>query len=1331
MTPAKRNIMRIKSVFSLLGTICLTLAIGRASAAQLIWDPTGNNGGAGSGNWDTNAGNTVWWNGTSDVVWSQTSTNAALNGAIFNGPDAAAGTYAVSIDVGQVAVTNLQITSNGYTFSGAGGIYVGANDVLSVAVGKTVTFNCPMGGSGTSPAWELGSGATMNVGGSLINAQQLRMGGAANSVFNLSGAGSSIAIPYVLAPAVNITGGLFTTSGNFFIGYPSLGYSTGTLTVSGGTVSENGGIFIVGRGNGQGTLIIQSGGTVNIGVSKVEPLAMCYDGAAGDVGTVDVQGGTLQVGTSAFASPIDFFDSGAAASGSTSVLTQEGGAINTWGGIVFGTAGGAAGSSATLTQTGGALNVGPSGITKGGTYTGSLSITLSGGTVGDLASPGWSSLLPMTLGTTGGNVSFNPGNTITLSGALTGAGGLNVTSGTLALTGANNYAGSTAVSNGTLAVATANSPISGGAVTVDGTLGTPTLTVNSTSGDSWSIGSGLTFQNNTTALNFQFGSLPPNPSVAPIQVTGSVAFTATPNVTIGGSGIANGTYPLITYTSGITGTMPTSVTTWQGGSASAGIIFNSGNTIYLQVTASSVTAPLYWSAGNGAWNFASPNWTQSSAPADYSDGDTVIFDNSATGTGPFTVTLNNTTVNPFSVTFNNSSKSYTVTNTGTGSITGSGVLSLLGGGTNTLTGANTYNGGTVLSAGQLNINNGGSGLASAIGTGTLTINGGTVDNTSGSDVTLQPSNPEIWNGNFTYLGSANNFNTGAGGVTLSASIVLDVNAMNFTVGGAIFDNFVGNQVSKTGNGTLTLATDNTFGGPTLEAGQLNLGSGAAAGSVLTINAPGGCKIDNSSGGPLTLSTGSYTWTTGFEFLGSADLDFGTGQVNGNTDPLPVYVQVDTNTLSTEGLLNFGNVSVYKTGNGAWSIGGTAGNSLNLFVSAGQVDLTKFKAQSVNGTKGMNVYAGAIVTDSGVGSNYDYQMHSDTAGSPQTVTLQGGTWDLNGHNENVDIISMTDSGGVPAILRSSASASSNILHLISGYTAQLSGTNCQFEVDAVDGNLSFQGPIAGSGSLVKTGLGVLNLLSNNTYNGSTVIIAGTIALTNSGSINSSPIISIAAGATLDVSAVDPYTLSSSTTLSASGTGPVPLNNAATINDSASGGAVSLGSQPILLTFTPISFNGDTAHPSLYISAGALTLGGNAVTVSNATVTPLGLGAYTVIQVAGGTITGAPSAAATVTGAGLVPGTEAYTSVSGGNVNLVVTPIRRASISPALGSGVHLTLAGTGGTTNGTYRVFTSTNISLPVLHWTQIGSGSFDGSGNFSFGITNTNNTAQFYILEEP
>jgi autotransporter-associated beta strand protein len=1089
--------MRITSVISLLGVVCLTLGIGRASATQLIWDPLGNNGGAGSGNWDTTAANTVWWNGSADVLWAGTGTgNTPANGATFNGSDAPPGTYAISMDAVEVDVNSLIINNNGYTFSGANAIYLASNDILSVAAGKTVTFNCNLAGSSASPFWVLGSGATMNVASNITTGQQLRLAGPANSAFNLTGAANAPTITFILAP-VNMTSGSLTAGNNFFIGYTDpatingTAYTSGSLTITNATLTENSGIFIIARAfggtsGGQGTLTLQNGAVVNIGTTAKENLDICYDGTSGDSATVNVQGGTLTVG--ALSSPgsgsqIAFFAAAPSVAGATAVLNQTGGTINAWGGIVLGLDGGA--GSATVTNSGGALYIGPNGITKGGAYTGPFNITLSGGTVGDLTSPGWSSSLPMTLGTANGNITFNCENTITLSGALTGSGGLYVIGGTLALSGANNYSGSTVVSNGALAVATSPSPISG-SVTLDGSTGSPTLTVNSTPGDSWSIGGPLTFTNGTTALSFQFGALPPSPSVAPLQVTGDVAFNATPNLTVGGTEVAKGTYPLITYTGSTFGTLPT-VTTWAGTASAGSIVNNLGaKTISLVVTGSSITAPLYWAAGNSTWDTTSPNWKQSGAPADYTDGDAVIFDDTTSGTSPITVTLN-TTVSPSSVTAHNSAKNYIITNTPTGNISGSAALSVLGSGTVTLDGTNTYTGGTTISAGQLNINNGGDPTdGTAIGLGPLTINAGaTIDNTSGSNVTLQAAIPETWNGNFTYLGSANSFNTGSGGVTLGNSLSITVNSNTFTVGSQIYDSGLNYALTKTGNGTLTLPVANNFGaGLTLSSGQLNLGDPGAAGyGVFTIESG---AIDNSSGAEFLLTPASFVWSGSFSFLGTINLDL-DGTVVVPAGPGSITVNVVSNTLSTFGDIISGNTTVIKSGNGTWTITGaaTSANNLGLVVSAGLVNLAKTANQAIGaGHIGLTVQANALALD-----EYNYQIHSDSPSTPVPIVLSGGVWDLNGHNENVDQLSIS-SGGT---LRNGAPASISTLTTILGYTAMLSGTNCQFDVPAVDGILNFNGALGGTGSLVKTGLGLLNLNSNNTYTGNTTVSGGTLAL----------------------------------------------------------------------------------------------------------------------------------------------------------------------------------------------------------------------------------------------
>ena len=206
--------MRLSSILPLM--FCLALGAGSALGAQLTWDPLLNGGTiSSSSNWDTTGGNTIWWNGTSDVLWSQTATNSATQGAIFNGPDAAPGTYVVTLDASIIAATNLVINNSGYTFSGDPIFFPSAasassGNSVSVAANKSVTFNCGMAGAANGNGfWILGSGATMNVAGNIATSstgQQLRMLGASGSTYNLSGF-NTVAIPYVLAPSINVTGG--------------------------------------------------------------------------------------------------------------------------------------------------------------------------------------------------------------------------------------------------------------------------------------------------------------------------------------------------------------------------------------------------------------------------------------------------------------------------------------------------------------------------------------------------------------------------------------------------------------------------------------------------------------------------------------------------------------------------------------------------------------------------------------------------------------------------------------------------------------------------------------------------------------------------------------------------------------------------------------------------------------------------------------------------------------------------------------------------------------------------------------------------------------------
>jgi fibronectin-binding autotransporter adhesin len=1116
---------------SLVTFICRWLAVvalgffaTSASAQVLAWDPSSNGGNPpASGNWDTATAN--WYNGSADVIWSQTSGTVPTTGAIFGGAD---GTYAINVAT-QIAATNIMVNNSGYTFSGSG-IFLensASTPGINVAAGKTVTLACPIASGNNANYFLVGAGSVLNFQNTMNSVQAHFLGA---GTVNLS---SSISpnVVYVDCGNLNFTSGTWVqgTGGVLYVGY-STAYggvtsTTGTLTVNGGTINDTGNKIVVVRGGGTGTLTLNSG-AINVwtaasgSVNANAIISIPNNDNSADHASLNVNGGVLTLGNSLYAAKIELMPGGSAAA-SQAFLNQTGGHILAYGGITFGGSSGTfSGGIAALTNSGGSLYLGGNGISLGALHALTNYIALSGGTVGALAN--WSSVMPMTLGTLNGNITFqcadnnNASWNISLSGPLTGPGGLNVVGGgTLTLSGTNFYTGSTIVSNGTLALVT--SPYvstNGSSMTVDGSAGAPTFCVQSSPGQAVSTGP-LVFQNGSTTLSNSFGVLAPSTSVAPIQISGGVNFATTPIVTISGTAIATGIYPLVTCTGGtISGTAPKSVTITLTGGSALGYLTNTATTLSLVVTNSTYNPADYWRVGSGAWDIqTTANWYQfiNSNHVTYTNGSAVVFDGTAAGPFPVTVT-DNVSVSPNNITFNSPiGDNYTLT--GTGSIIGPGSLSLLGSGTVTLTETNTYSGGTTLSAGQLNINNGGdsSGQDSAIGTGPLTINGGAIDNTGGSNITLIPSIAETWNGNFSYLGSTNNFDIGAGTVTFTENMVLTVISNTFEVDGSINDGGNGLGITKAGGGTLTLTAGNSFFGDfELGAGQLNIGTAGALGyGNLIID--GGSSIDNSSGGLLTLNSGpsggpdSYRWAGNFSYLGTSNsLNLGSGTVN-VTLPGNMTLNVVSNTLVTAGSINAGNTTVHKTGLGIWDIQGDVPNSsqiLGLSIDQGTVLFDKIAGFVVNHPIGLLVQSNALVYETGIGGPTQPEVNP----AYQVTLSTGGVWDLNGQSEAAG--AFTDSNGV---LRNSS------INGISGFTnnvvpSTITGTNCVFDVTNSGAVLNIATVLSGSGSLVETGSGLVDLLYTNTYTGNTTVNGGTLelnapCLTNTVAINTNAVLNL--------------------------------------------------------------------------------------------------------------------------------------------------------------------------------------------------------------------------------
>jgi autotransporter-associated beta strand protein len=207
-----------------------------------------------------------------------------------------------------------------------------------------------------------------------------------------------------------------------------------------------------------------------------------------------------------------------------------------------------------------------------------------------------------------------------------------------------------------------------------------------------------------------------------------------------------------------------------------------------------------------------------------------------------------------------------------------------------------------------------------------------------------------------------------------------------------------------------------------------------------------------------------------------------------------------------------------------------------------------------------------------------------------------------------------------------------------------------------GTSTFGGVIAGAGTVTQSGTGTQTLTGANSYSGNTSITQGTLALSGTGSIATSPTIAVAAGATLDGSAVTGganhdgarFALASGQTLNGNGSvaGPLGVRPGATLAPgtsgpgklTVSGGLVFTGGtlQTAVTGPTPA-----TGYSQVEVTSGAINLGAGVTTLSlpspSGTFSPTseiviihGSGSATF---AGGTFTGLPNGATLPALAGL--------------------------------------------------------------------------------------------------
>ena len=852
--------------------------------------------------------------------------------------------------------------------------------------------------------------------------------------------------------------------------------------------------FIVHQHNTQGDLILNASfsnsGSNGVGFVKTGAGKVIMDnvGFAG-TGTVSVQEGRLEVGRDNARGLLNnrpIVNSGTVAFKRTDAVTYTG--IISGSGTLESAMSGATGElilSAANTYTGPTLLTSGRLTLNNASSLGTVGpVTLAGGTLRYGTGVSTDISTGRTVTVSGSTTIDTNGNNVTYSGSIgnDGAGSLSkaASGGILTLAGANTYTGGTTVNGGTLAVTnTSGSATGSGPVTIStGAILTGTGIIAGTT--TMSAASSLDVAG-TSVGTLTVGGLNLSPgSLLTLDANGSandkVVVTQPGGVSLNGGSITlrgnwlntAGTYTLI-QGSGSVGGAGVNALSVVNPAAGYSYAFANNDGVINMTTVQAGLISQWTSTGGGTWGTGS-NW---GAAVPSAQGDTASFTTQlaapSTVTLPGSLTLggmifgstNGYTISgqPAEVlTFSNGAQPsalnvlsghHTVTTpvvlsstlasdiaaassvTLSGAVSGTGGITKSGDGTLFLTGENSFSGLVQATDGFISFSQ-----ASGLGTGNLTLNGGGIS-----------------------FGGTNTVDLSTKAITIGVDGgIIDTNGNNVTFAAPIGNGGSG-SLTKSGLGTLTLASGNTYGGATnVDGGTLALTGTNTLGGLNTI-------------GSATLQV------DGNAALGDASSGVTFAPGTGNTATLSFSAPatlVATRTLS----LTSGTARI-DTGANAVVVGGVVtGSSLLTKVGSGSLALNGI----VESTGGVTVDEGTLIVGSSLGSG--------------TVTLNGSsTLNLGARNlGNALVVNGTnallsgDGGGVSALGVVTGAGTLNVA--ITGANVDLRGALTGFTgtlaITSATGNFRLNGTGGGEGVTLKLGTG-----STSVRNGATNLTFGAL------------------------------------------------------------------------------------------------------------------------------------------------------------------------------------------------------------------------------------------------
>ncbi|WP_395741000.1 autotransporter-associated beta strand repeat-containing protein [Prosthecobacter sp.] len=929
-------------------------------------------------------------------ILTLTGTNTGANTIAAVIGDNTGATSLTKTGTGTWVLTGANSYSNPTTINGG---------VLSVALLANGVSNSNIGASGNVASNLVLNGGTLQYTGGAVSTDRLFSVGTGGGTIDSSG-----------------TGGINFTNGGS-MGFVASG--TRTLTLTGSYTGTNIINAVIGNNGNNTSLTVSGAGTWTMNGSNT------YSGVT------TINGGVLNVITLA---------NGGSASGIGNSSNISSNLVLNGGTLRF------SGSSASTDRL---FSVG----TSGGTLESSGVFAVNFTNTGSMGFNGQSGVRTLTLG--GINSADN-----TLAAMIGDSGGATAVtktgSGIWVLSGTNTYTGVTTLTNGELKVSTlTNGGIASGMGAA--TNAASNLVFN---------GGNLNYTGAATSTDrlFSLGTAGGNINVSGsggvnFTNTGAMGFNGQTGARLLDLGTSNGgtstIAALIGDNGGATGVRHVSTGTWAltGANTYTGItLIGGGGVISVSSLANGGSASGIGAATNDAANLLLNGGTLQYTGAGASTDRLFSISNSgatldASGTG--TVNFTNTGAMAF-MSAQTSAKTLTLTGTNTGSNTlaaaigdnvGATSLTKSGAGTWALTGSNSYSGTTTISAGVLQIGNGGT-------SGTL----------------------------------------GSGGVTDNANLTFkrsDSLSVANTISGT-------GSVTQAGTGTTTLSATNTYTGATsVTAGTLSITSIANGGSASNIGAStnaatnlvlnggtlqytGGAGTTDrlfsvgTSGGTLD-SSGSF----GITFSNSGSMGF-NGQSGARTLTLTGTSSFITNQIAAVIGDNGGATSLVKNGTGGWVITGTNTYTGTTTIDSGSLTVgangstgTLGSGNIINNGQLMFLRTGTLTMAQNIsGSGRVVQGGSATVTMSGTNTYTGPTLIAGGGV--VSISSLGNGGsasGIGAATNDAANIEFSSVTATLKYTGAATSTDRLFSIDVGAGAVL---DASGTGAINFTNTGAMGL-----------------------------------------------------------------------------------------------------------------------------------------------------------------------------------------------------------------------------------------------------------------